>query len=351
MFVFQQLRNRSPEELRYKLSVQFSGEEGIDAGGVSREWYQVMAREIFNPDLALFVTVPEGGTTFQPNPNSIIQNDTGVSHLSFFSFVGRLVGKALYDGQLMDAYFTRSFYKHMLGQPLTYVDLEAVDPGYYKNLAWMLEHDITGVLEDLTFTAESDYFGKTEVVELVPGGRELRVDEASKRRYVDLVARHRMTGSIKAQIKAFLDGFWELVPRDLLSVFNDHELELLISGLPDIDVADLRANTEYQGYSPSSPVISWFWQAVEAMDKEDRALLLQFVTGTSKVPLEGFRALQGISGPQRFQIHRAYGPPDRLPSAHTCFNQLDLPEAKSREQLEERLLLAIREGHTGFGYA
>lgn len=81
---------------------------------------QVMAREIFNPNLALFVSVPEGGTTFQPNPNSIVQNDTGVSHLEFFKFVGRVVGKALYDGQLMDAYFTRSFYKHMLGQPLTY---------------------------------------------------------------------------------------------------------------------------------------------------------------------------------------------------------------------------------------
>lgn len=83
-------------------------------------WLQVMAREIFNPNLALFVSVPEGGTTFQPNPNSIVQNDTGVSHLEFFKFVGRVVGKALYDGQLMDAYFTRSFYKHMLGQPLTY---------------------------------------------------------------------------------------------------------------------------------------------------------------------------------------------------------------------------------------
>lgn len=160
-----------------------------------------------------------------------------------------------------------------------------------------------------------------------------------------------MTGSIKQQIRAFLDGFWELVPRDLLAVFNDHELELLISGLPDIDVADLRANTEYQGYTAGSPVIRWFWQVVEAMDKEDRALLLQFVTGTSKVPLEGFRALQGISGPQRFQIHKAYGPPDRLPSAHTCFNQLDLPEASSAEQLEERLKLAIREAHTGFGFA
>jgi hypothetical protein len=159
---YHHLAKKSPDEMRAKLSVQFVGEEGIDAGGVSREWYQVMAREIFNPNLALFIPVPEGGVTFQPNPNSIIQNDRGIDHLDFFRFVGRLVGKALHDGQLMDAYFTRSFYKHMLGLAITYEDIEAVDPEYFKNLKWMLEHDITDVL-DLSFTAETDFFGRKQV--------------------------------------------------------------------------------------------------------------------------------------------------------------------------------------------
>jgi len=346
---FHQLRSRTAEEMRLKLSVAFQGEEGIDAGGVSREWYMVMAREMFNPNLALWVQVPEGGTTFQPNPNSVVQSDRGVNHLDYFRFVGRIVGKALHDGQLIDAYFTRSFYKHMLGQALTVEDIEAVDPAYYKNLVWMLQNDITDVLE-LTFTAESDFFGRKEVIELVPGGKELRVTEANKRVYVDLMARHVMTTSIRAQIAAFLEGFWELVPKHLISIFNDHELELLISGLPDIDVADMRAHTEYQNYAPATPVIRWFWEVVSELGKEDLAQLLQFVTGTSKVPLEGFKALQGIGGPQKFQIHKAYGPPDRLPSAHTCFNQLDLPEYDSKEVLKERLLMAIHEGATGFGF-
>ncbi|KAJ8541277.1 hypothetical protein K7X08_002093 [Anisodus acutangulus] len=113
---------------------------------------------------------------------------------------------------------------------------------------------------------------------------------------------------------------------------------------------DLRANTEYSGYSPASPVIQWFWEVIQAFSKEDKARLLQFVTGTSKVPLEGFSALQGISGSQKFQIHKAYGSPDHLPSAHTCFNQLDLPEYPSKEHLEERLLLAIHEANEGFGF-
>ncbi|GAX74557.1 hypothetical protein CEUSTIGMA_g2006.t1, partial [Chlamydomonas eustigma] len=347
---FHQLRSRTPEEMRMKLNVQFTGEEGVDAGGVSREWYQVMAREIFDPNLALFIPVPEGGTTFQPNPNSVIQSDRGINHLDYFKFVGRIVGKALHDGQLIDAYFTRSFYKHMLGTSLTYEDIEAVDPEYYKNLIWMLSNDITEVL-DLTFTAESDFFGRKELVELVPGGKDLRVTETNKREYVNLIARHRMTTSIKAQIGAFLEGFWQLVPRTHITIFNDHELELLISGLPEVDIADLRANTEYTGFSSTAPVIRWFWEVVNEMTAEDKALLLQFVTGTSKVPLDGFRALQGIGGPQKFQIHKAYGPTDRLPSAHTCFNQLDIPEYESKEQLVSKLMVALKQGATGFGFA
>jgi E3 ubiquitin-protein ligase HUWE1 len=125
----------------------------------------------------------------------------------------------------------------------------------------------------------------------------------------------------------------------------------LISGLPEVDVDDLRANTEYTGYTAASPVVQWFWELVREMDKQDLALLVQFVTGTSKVPLDGFKALQGVHGPQKFQIHKAYGPTDRLPSAHTCFNQLDLLEYESKEQLKERLLKAIHEGSEGFGFA
>ncbi|KAK2376185.1 E3 ubiquitin-protein ligase UPL1 [Trifolium repens] len=271
-------------------------------------------------------------------------------------FVGRVVGKALFDGQLLDVHFTRSFYKHILGVKVTYHDIEAIDPDYFKNLKWMLEHDISDVL-DLTFSIDADeekliLYERTEVTdyELIPGGRNIKVTEENKHQYVDLVAEHRLTTAIRPQINAFLEGFSELIPRELISIFNDKELELLISGLPDIDLDDLRANTEYSGYSAASPVIQWFWEVVQDLSKEDKARLLQFVTGTSKVPLEGFSALQGISGSQKFQIHKAYGSPDHLPSAHTCFNQLDLPEYPSKQHLEDRLLLAIHEASEGFGF-
>ncbi|CAL5075279.1 unnamed protein product [Urochloa decumbens] len=348
---YNQLRLRRTQDLKGRLTVQFQGEEGIDAGGLTREWYQLLSRVIFDKGALLFTTVGNNAT-FQPNPNSVYQTE----HLSYFKFVGRVVAKALFDGQLLDVHFTRSFYKHILGAKVTYHDIEAIDPDYYKNLKWMLENDVSD-LPDLTFSMDPDeekhiLYEKTEVTdyELKPGGRNIRVTEETKQEYVDLVAEHILTTAIRPQINAFLEGFTELVPRDLISLFNDKELELLISGLPEIDLDDLKANAEYIGYSAASPVIQWFWEVVKAFSKEDMARLLQFVTGTSKVPLEGFKALQGISGPQRFQIHKAYGAPDRLPSAHTCFNQLDLPEYTTKDQLEERLLLAIHEASEGFGF-
>ncbi|WOH00170.1 hypothetical protein DCAR_0519528 [Daucus carota subsp. sativus] len=348
---YNQLRMRPTQDLKGRLNVHFQGEEGIDAGGLTREWYQLLSRVIFDKGALLFTT---GGNnaTFQPNPNSVYQTE----HLSYFKFVGRVVAKALYDGQLLDVYFTRSFYKHILGVKVTYHDIEAVDPDYYKNLKWMLENDVSEI-PDLTFSMDADeekhiLYEKTEVTEyeLKPGGGNIRVTEETKHEYVDLVAEHILTNAIRPQINSFLEGFNELIPRELISIFNDKELELLISGLPEIDLDDLKANTEYTGYTVASHVVQWFWEVVKTFNKEDTARFLQFVTGTSKVPLEGFKALQGISGPQKFQIHKAYGAPERLPSAHTCFNQLDLPEYTSKEQLQERLLLAIHEASEGFGF-
>jgi E3 ubiquitin-protein ligase HUWE1 len=184
---------------------------------------------------------------------------------------------------------------------------------------------------------------------LKPDGRNIPVTDANKHEYVKLIVENRLTTAIKDQLNAFLSGFHEIVPLNLVTIFNEKELELLISGVPDIDIDDWKNNTEYRGYSASSPQVQWFWRAVRSFDQEERAKLLQFASGTSKVPLEGFANLQGIGGKQKFQIHKDFGKTDRLPSAHTCFNQIDLPMYDSYEQLKERLYLAITEAATGFG--
>ncbi|KAL7689159.1 putative HECT domain, UBA-like superfamily, Ubiquitin-associated domain-containing protein [Plasmopara halstedii] len=339
------LRMRSGTELRRKLHISFTGEEGIDAGGVTREWYMILAREMFNPNYVLFTSAADS-PTFQPNPLSYVNKD----HLSYFEFVGKVLGKAVADGQLLDAHFTRSFYKHILQLPITYHDMEAIDPEYYRNLHSILDNSIADLGLELTFSAEQSNFGKVEIVDLIPDGRHVSVTDENKMEYVKLVTHHRMATGIRQQIDAFLKGFHQLVPPELIAIFNENELELLISGMPEIDIDDLKANTEYANYKPTDSVIRWFWNVLYAFTHEERALFLQFVTGTSKVPLEGFKALEGMRGTQKFNIHKAFGNNSALPSAHTCFNQLDLPEYENEEKLKQCLLLAIREGSEGFGF-
>lgn len=343
---FQTLRYRTADDMRRKLSVTFYGEEGMDAGGLTREWYSVLSREIFNANYALFM--PTGDmVTFQPNPRSYVNPQ----HLSYFKFVGRIIGKAICDGHLMDAHFTRSFYKHILGAPVNFHDLEAIEPDYYKSLKQILETPLELIGVELTFTAETDNFGVVDVIDLIPNGRNVDVTDVNKPEYVKLLAHHRMTTAIKVQIDSFLEGFHELVPPELISIFDAQELELLISGLPDIDLDDLRANTDYHGYKVTDQIICSFWKVLREMNKEERAAFLQFVTGTSKVPLDGFKALHGSDGVKKFNIHKAFVEPHMLPSAHTCFNQLDLPEYPTEDALREKLLVAIKEGSEGFGFA
>ena len=361
----------------------------MDAGGLTREWFLVLSREIFNANYALFRSAADNTAVFQPNKlscwnpgkplsstftmfYSLLCRLIYVDHLDFFRFVGRFVGKAIYSGSLLDAYFTRSFYKHMLGVAPSFSDLESIDADFYKSMQWILANPINSVLEQ-TFSAEVDEFGQSRTIDLKPDGRNIAVTDDNKAEYVKLVTELRTTGEIRPQIEAFLRGFHELIPKELISVFNEHELELLICGLPEIDIEDLRAHTDYHGFSERSDVVQWFWQAVHNFDNEERALLIQFVTGrlqvlcaelamgegtelrmnvtgTSKVPIGGFAALQGMSGLQAFQLHKANGC-DRLPTAHTCFNQLDLPDYSAPEILAEKLLIAIREGNQGFAFS
>ncbi|GAA6003447.1 E3 ubiquitin-protein ligase TOM1 [Rhodotorula paludigena] len=342
-FVF---RSKSGDQIKNgKLNVKFYDEEGVDAGGVTREWFSVLARQIFNPGYALFQPQAADSLTYQPNKLSYYNKD----HLLYFHFVGRIIGKAIHDQRILEAYFSRSMYKHMLGKPVDHRDLESIDPEYYKSLVWMLENDIEDII-DLTFSVERDEFGKIETVDLIPDGRNIAVTNENKHDYVRRIADQRLSIDIKQQMDALLRGLYEIVPKDLLQIFSERELELLISGLPTIDADEWRSHTDLVGYRPSDPIVGYFWRAVRSFSHEERAKLLQFVSGSSRVPLEGFGALQGMSGVTKFNIHKAAHNAS-LPQAHTCFNQLDLPSGyDSYEQLRRQLLIAITEGATGFAF-
>ncbi|OMJ79080.1 hypothetical protein SteCoe_20987 [Stentor coeruleus] len=343
---FHQLKVRSPAEMHGKLRVQFVNEEGLDAGGVTREWYELLSREMFNPNYALFIP-SANGVSFQPNSMSSINSE----HIQFFKFVGRIIGKSLCDGYSLDVYFTRSFYKHILGQEVTYQDMEDLDVDFYKSLKYLMDINLDeSELHEYYFAYEEEEFGRVQNKELVADGKNKRVTEQNKMDYIKLLCHVKMTKNIQAQIDAFNAGFQELVPLELVSIFDSKELELLISGLPTVDLEDLRMNTEYHNYTENSQVILWMWEVLNEFSSEERAEFIQFVTGSSKVPLDGFKALPGIGGFQKFQIHKCFASTDRLPTAHTCMNQLDLPEYPSKERLKNRLKFAISEGKEGFGF-
>merc|ERR1712241_1492209 len=227
-----------------------------------------------------------------------------------------------------------------------YQDMESEDYGFYKGLEFLAENSVSDLGYDQTISTEIQEFGVTETRDLIADGRNVIETDDNK-----LVCQMKMTGAIRKQLGAFLEGFYDIIPRRLIAIFNEQELELLLSGLPDINIDDLKANTEYHKYSAPSLQIVWFWRALRSFDQTDRAKFLQFVTGSSKVPLQGFGALEGMNGAQKFQVHRDDRSTDRLPAAHTCFNQLDLPAYETYDKLRNYLLKAIQECSEGFGFA
>ncbi|KAH9020059.1 HECT-domain-containing protein [Lactarius hengduanensis] len=314
-----------PEDLRKRLMVKFEGEDALDYGGVSREWFFLLSHEMFNPSYGLFEYSAHDNYTLQINPASGVNPE----HLDYFKFIGRVLGLAVFHHRFLDAYFVPSFYKMVLGKKVNMKDLEAVDYELYKGLTWMLENPITGVLEE-TFSVTEDRFGEHVIVELRPGGAAQDVTEANKE---DSARSWR--------------GLGDVLPLDLLRVFDEHELELLIGGMTEIDMDDWTRFTDYRGYEKTDRVIEWFWACLRSWPAERKARLLQFTTGTSRVPVNGFKDLQGSDGPRRFTIEKS-GDPNGLPRSHTCFNRLDLPPYEDYESLERKLRFAIEETE-GFG--
>eukprot|EP00941_MAST-03F_sp_MAST-3F-sp1_P001376 g1376.t1 len=344
---FQSINSRRAAEMQGRLSIIFEGEEGVDAGGLTREFFEIVAREIFNPAYALFSKSDSG--LMQPNEHSKVNT----LHLQYFHVVGRIVGKAIAEGYLMKSYWSRSFYKQILGLPVLNEDLEADDPEYYQSLMSLLKVDEDDFEDlELYFSIESSFLGERREVDLKENGRNIQVTKKNVHEYINLVCDYRQRKSIEKQVQYFNRGFYELIPKEQIQIFTGEELELLISGLPDIDIKDLRANTTYQGFTNSSPTIRYFWDCLEEeLSPEEKSSFLTFATGSSRVPLGGFKNLEGMRGKKPLSIHKKEGGDARLPSSHTCFNQIELPEYSSKEILTQKLRIALLEGSEGFAFA
>ena len=363
---FEKFMNQIPKKdlQRNKLFITFSGEEGLDYGGPSREFFLLMSRQFFNPYYGFFEYSASDQYTLQISPMSKFNEN----YTEWMRFGGRMLGKdwlvffrtnisksifslavALINQYLVDAFLVRPLYKALLREHQTFTlgDLESLDPEFYQSLLWIKENNVEN--QDLYFYVNEDQCGKIIEKELKPDGKNCQVTERNKREFLDLIIRWRIERGVQEQIDCFVRGFYEIIGDHKLisSMFDARELELALCGTMEIDLHDWRTNTEYRGgYHAQHHVIEWFWFCVEKrFDNEQRLKLLQFVTGTSSIPYDGFSALRGSNGPRRFCIER-WGISDALPRAHTCFNRLDLPSYTSYEILHNKLLLAIEETNT-----
>ncbi|TNM96142.1 hypothetical protein fugu_015803 [Takifugu bimaculatus] len=384
---FQQIMALKPYDLRRRLYVIFRGEEGLDYGGLAREWFFLLSHEVLNPMYCLFEYAGKSNYCLQINPASTINPD----HLSYFCFIGRFIAMALFHSKFIDTGFSLPFYKRMLNKKLILKDLESIDPEFYNSLIWIRDNNIEECGLEMYFSVDMEILGKITSHDLKPDGANVLVTEENKEEYISLMAEWRFSRGVEGQTKAFLDGFNEVVPLQWLQYFDEKELE------------DWQRNTVYRHYTRNSKQIIWFWQVrsvvpyrradagvqraaggarsgeagarwlsrrhysdpfvsckvvlslrdltppqlVKEVDNEVRLRLMQFVTGTCRLPLGGFAELMGSNGPQKFCIEKV-GKDTWLPRSHTCFNRLDLPPYKSFEQLKEKLLFAIEETE-GFG--
>ncbi|KAK7732802.1 hypothetical protein SLS57_000745 [Botryosphaeria dothidea] len=339
---YHEIMRQSAGDLKKRLMIKFDGEDGLDYGGLSREFFFLLSHEMFNPFYCLFEYSAHDNYTLQINPHSGINPE----HLNYFKFIGRVVGLAIFHRRFLDAFFISAFYKMILKKKITLQDMEGVDADFHRNLQWTMDNDIDDVL-DLTFSTDDERFGETVTIDLKPGGRDIEVTNDNKREYVELITEWRIQKRVEEQFNAFIAGFHELIPADLITVFDERELELLIGGIADIDVDDWKKHTDYRGYTESDEVIQNFWKCIRSWDAEQKSRLLQFATGTSRIPVNGFKDLQGSDGPRRFTIEKA-GEITQLPKSHTCFNRLDLPPYKTYEALNQKLTIAVEET-VGFG--
>uniref|UniRef100_A0A8C6SN70 HECT-type E3 ubiquitin transferase n=1 Tax=Neogobius melanostomus TaxID=47308 RepID=A0A8C6SN70_9GOBI len=338
---FQQIMSFHPQDLRRRLWIIFPGEEGLDYG--AWEWFFLLSHEVLNPMYCLFEYAGKDNYCLQINPASYINPD----HLKYFKFIGRFIAMALFHGKFIDTGFSLPFYKRILNKPVGLNDLESIDLEFYNSLIWIKDNNIEECGLEMFFSVDKEILGEITTHELKPDGGNVQVTEENKEEYIRLVAEWRLSRGVEEQTQAFFEGFNEVLPQQYLQYFDAKELEVMLCGMQEIDLMDWQRHTIYRHYTRNSKQIVWFWQFAKEMDNEKRMRLLQFVTGTCRLPVGGFADLMGSNGPQKFCIEKV-GKENWLPRSHTCFNRLDLPPYKSYEQLKEKLMFAIEETE-GFG--
>eukprot|EP00930_Biecheleria_cincta_P026010 TRINITY_DN18408_c0_g2_i2.p1 TRINITY_DN18408_c0_g2~~TRINITY_DN18408_c0_g2_i2.p1 ORF type:complete len:1336 (-),score=224.67 TRINITY_DN18408_c0_g2_i2:24-4031(-) len=341
------LREVEPKQLRFPLKVTFADEDGLDEGGVRREFFQVVMRELFDESYAMFTHNHESHVVWF-NSSSAEDQDTDL----MYKVCGTVVGLAVYNNEdTIDISFPRAFFKKLKGERLDITDLEDIDPTLWLSLSKMLDwcpstdqpNEEFENLFCLNFVVSYDYFGELRTFELKPNGASLPVNFENRQEYVDAYCDWVFNKSIERQYRQFSDGFAQVVDSMIWLLLTPEEAHLALCSEVTVDFLELRKGAFYKGgYNDKDTYIEWFWEVLSEFDEAQKKRFLAFVTGCPRSPLGGLKALH--MGIQRNLLE----PTERLPTSHTCFKLLDLPQYASKEKLKSKLLAAMQYSE-GFG--
>uniref|UniRef100_A0A0D9WD29 HECT-type E3 ubiquitin transferase n=1 Tax=Leersia perrieri TaxID=77586 RepID=A0A0D9WD29_9ORYZ len=317
---FDQLSMLSEEDLKGPIRVVFVNEHGveeagIDGGGIFKDFMENITRAAFDVQYGLFKETADH--LLYPNPGSGLVHE---QHLQYFHFLGSLLGKAIYEGILVDLPFATFFLSKLKHKYNFLNDLPSLDPELYRHLLFLKHYNGDISQLELYFVIVNNEYGEQSEEELLPGGRDIRVTNENVITYIHLVANHRLNYQIRPQSTHFLRGFQQLIPNEWINMFNEHEIQVLISGsLESLDIDDLRANTNYSGgYHPDHELIDIFWEVLKSFNSENQKKFLK----------------AGVPGMEEEDE-------ERLPTSATCMNLLKLPPYRTKERLERKLLYAI----------
>ncbi|XP_038060442.1 probable E3 ubiquitin-protein ligase HERC4 [Patiria miniata] len=331
-----ELSRHGSMDFKKPLRVIFTGEEGIDAGGVKKEFFMLVLREILSPKFGMFRHY-KGTETIWFNSKSFEDGE-------MFRLVGIIVGLAIYNLTIISLPFPLALYRKLLNRPTKSLeDFKQLDPLFATNLQNLLDIEEAEALHDLclTFEITMENYGEMETDELKPGGAELEVTMENRQEYVDSYVDYVLNTSVEQQYSFFSQGFLHVCGGRVFNLFHPQELMDMVIGDEHYDWDEFEKNVTYKGeYYRQHPTIRMFWDVFREMSLQKKKKFLVFLTGTDRVPIQGMKTLQTI-------IQTVKGGEDFFPVAHTCFNLLDLPIYTDKARLREKLLMAI-ENTEGF---
>lgn len=334
------------KDIRSVLRVEFIQENGVDAGGLQREWFMLLAKYLTADDIGLFHCIDKTDQTYYLNPNSLFDN--GDEHLVYYRAAGILVGRALLEGNLLPIHLSIPLLKLIVGTPISLEDLQFTDKELYTSLSWIMENNGVDKLE-LTFSVTEVVRDEVKTIDLVPDGRNIVVTDENKAEFIRLKLQYLLVDSVNPQLYAFLNAIYDIIPAELLMIFDFDELDFILSGTDTIDVEDWKANTVVTPNLEKQEVVEWFWDIVSGLPQDSLVKLLQFSTGCSRVPVNGFKALTSYDG--RLCPFTLKGIPlyeSEYLRAHACFNRIDLPLYEKKEDLVAMMSAILSGSIDGF---